>query len=103
MVVAVWHWVQWCRGQLVHMFNYIPTAVAIFQVGKGRDTCIQVCAKALWLLCAEFDIMLGVSHTPIENLTLMADALKHWHMDQLYNDDVNQLVQDRRIELKRKS
>ena len=48
---------------VIHIFMDNAMTAAIFQIGKGRDNYIQVCARQLWLICADLDITLRV--TPI--------------------------------------
>ena len=86
LVAAVWDRVPWCSGQLVHLFSDTATTVTIFQAEKGKDAFIQACARELLLSCAEFDIILGLSHMAGEDLTLTVDGLSRWHIGQHYKD-----------------
>ena len=86
-VAELQHLAPQCTGQLVHLFSDSAKAVAIFQASRGKDAFIQACARELWLTCEQFNITLGVSHTPGEGLTLTADAFSHWHTSQLYKTE----------------
>ena len=48
-----------------------------------RDTFRQACACQLWLICATYDITLGVGHVPGDTLLQSADALSCWYIGQL--------------------
>ena len=63
------------QHKLEHLYCDNDTAVHIFQVGKGRDTVLQGCARQLWLTCAFHDITLTVGHIPGKLLTSSANAL----------------------------
>ena len=75
------------------------TAAAIFQVGKGRMSLCSYVLSSLWLICAEWDITLGVTHIPGEDLTASVNALSCWHMGQHYKGHVHSSVHDREIRL----
>ena len=91
-VAALKTWAQCLQGCLVHLHTDNNTAAAIFQLGRGRDSYIQACARELWLICAVNDIMLVVSHVPGESLTETVDALSRFHLGQPFQGRVQRLV-----------
>ena len=93
-VAALQTWAPKYQCQLIYFVMDSTIAVAIFQAGKGRDSFIHACTQQLWLICAELDITLNMSHIPCEQLTMSIDTLSYWHMGQHYKDCVHSLVQD---------
>ena len=68
-------------------------AVAVFERGRGWDSFIQVCACKHWLIGAEHNITLGMSHVPCELVMESADALSRYYVAQVFTDRVNHLVE----------
>ena len=92
-VAALKTWAPQLKCCLVHLHTDNATATAaIFQLSRGRDSYIQSCTREMWLICAQADITLAVSHVLIESLTDSADALSSYHMAQVYKDTVQSLV-----------
>ena len=91
-IVALKMWVHKFSGKLLHLFCDNTTTVAIFQVRRGRDPFMQVCAKEVWLTCAISDVKLGVGHVAREDLIDSADTLSCWHSGQLFKDGVSCLI-----------
>ena len=48
-------------GQRGRLFSDSATAVAIFQLGRGRDFFIQWYTQELWLTCMEHEIFMTAS------------------------------------------
>ena len=80
------------QGCLVLLHTDNNTAVAIFKVGRGRDSYRQACSRELWLICGHADITLAISHVSDESLTQMADAVNGYHMVQASKSQVHPLV-----------
>ena len=91
-VAAIKQWAVRLRHKSVVLHCDSATAVAILQVGKGRDPFIQRCARELWLVTALHDINLSVQHIPGEELAATADALSRHHLGPLYRCRVEALV-----------
>ena len=91
-VVAITLWAPSFSKSLVHLFSDNTTAVAIFHVGRGRDSFLQACAREIWLTCAVWDITLAVGDVSGASLTDTADALSRWHLGQVYKDKVHLLL-----------
>jgi hypothetical protein len=83
-LVALRLWQDSLKGQKVHLHSDSATAVAVFQLGRGRSQTLQTIAREIWLLCAKWDISLQVSHIPGEQLTKSADALSRLHLGSPY-------------------
>ena len=84
-----------------HLHSDSITAVAIFQVGKGRHAFIQACAQQIWLECTVHGVTLAFSDIPGESLTTCSttDALSRWHTGSLYKDRVKQLVDEHGVQI----
>ena len=80
------------QAAIVHLFSNNTTAVAIFQVGNGRDTFIQGCTKEIWLTCTAWDVTLAVGHMSGASLLDTANALSCWHLGPLYQSRVDVLL-----------
>ena len=91
-LVALKVWTPMFTGYLVHLFSDNPTAVAIFQAGRGRDTFIQACTKEVWLTCTAWDITLAMGHVSGASLESTADALSRWHLGQPYQARMDRLL-----------
>jgi hypothetical protein len=91
-MAAVKLWAPRLAGKTAVLHCDSATAVAILQVGKGRDTFIQQCARELWLVTALHDIDLAVKHIRGDRLAATADALSRHHLGPLYRCRVEELV-----------
>jgi hypothetical protein len=56
-------------------------------------------AREIWLLCAQLDISLQVSHIAGADLTTSADALSRMHLGQPFASRVDSLLSSQRIKL----
>ena len=83
--------------QVVHLFSDNSMAVAIFQAAKGKDIFIQSCAREIWLICASWDVTMGVGHIPGASISHTVDALSCWRMGQSYKDNIEALLLDNDI------
>ena len=61
------------------------------------DPFIQACEHEIWLQCAQYEVTLGLSHTPGAALDGTADTPNHWHLAQVYRNRVDKLVQENSI------
>ena len=91
-MAALRTWTHKIQGRHVHFHMDNTMAATIFQLGRGKDTFIQACARKLWLICAHSDITLAVSHIHGVSLTLSADTLGSYHMGQSFKDIVQHPV-----------
>ncbi len=91
-VAALKLWAPGLRGNLVHLHSDSATAVAIMQVGRGRDSFLQACAREIWLTAALHDITLIVSHIPGRDLQDTADALSREHLGEPFTSRVTALL-----------
>ncbi len=66
----------------MHLHSDSATAVAIMQVGRGRDGFLQACAREAWLTATIHDLTLVVSHIPGRELQDTADALSREHLGE---------------------
>jgi hypothetical protein len=96
-MAAVKQWAPRLASKTAVLHCDFATAVAILQVGKGRDTFIQQCARELWLVTALHDIDLAVEHIAGDHLSSTADALSRHHLGPLYRSRVEELVTTHRV------
>ena len=93
-IAAIQTWAPQFHGKLVHLYCDNATAVAIFQAGHSKDSCIQACARQLWFTCTTYYMTLAVGHYLESNA-----PHQQMHTGQHYEDCVNYLVQERDIKL----
>jgi hypothetical protein len=90
-VAALKLWAPDLTGRLVHLYSDSSTAVAVMQMGRGRDPFLQTCAREAWLTAALHDITLEVRHIPGEELLETADALSRQHLGGQFRERVEHL------------
>jgi hypothetical protein len=73
--------------------------VAVLQLGRGRSDILQTVAREIWLLCAQQDITLAVSHIAGAQLTASADALSRMHLGAPFNERAQQFLSTSNITL----
>jgi hypothetical protein len=98
-VAALKQWGPQLTGKAVTLHCDSATAVAVLQLGKGRDPFVQQCARELWLTTAIQDIQLKVEHVPGEQLALTADALSRYHLGPIYRKRVQELIKLSNVQL----
>ena len=92
-------WAPALKGCLVHLHSDSSTAVAVMQMGRGKDAFLQTCAREAWLTAALHDITLEVQHIPGEQLLHTADALSREHLGGQFKARVEQLRSTRGIQM----
>jgi hypothetical protein len=98
-LVALRLWSKQLKGKRAHLHCDSATAVAVLQLGRGRSDILQTVAREIWLLCAQLDISLQVSHIAGADLTASADALSRMHLGQPFASRVDSLLSSQRIKL----
>jgi hypothetical protein len=98
-LVALRMWTKELRGKRVHLHSDSATAVAVLQLGRGRSDLLQTVAREIWLLCAQQDITLQVSHIAGAQLTASADALSRMHLGAPFTERAQQFLSNSNITL----
>jgi hypothetical protein len=98
-LVALRMWTKELQGKRVHLHSDSATAVAVLQLGRGRSALLQTVAREIWLLCAQHDINLQVSHIAGAQLTASADALSRLHLGAPFSDRAQQFLSTSNITL----
>ena len=98
-LIALHLWVKDMQGSRVHFHSDSATAVAVLQLGMGRSPILQTIAREIWLLCAQQDISLQVSHIAGAQLTQSADALSRLHLGPPYSQCVDMFLSKASISL----
>ena len=98
-LVALRLWAPELKSKLVHLYSDSATAVAVLQLGRGRSAMLQTVAREIWLITAQLDITLKVSHVPGAQLTYSADALSRLHLGVPYSQRVKRLLSSASISL----
>jgi hypothetical protein len=98
-LIALRLWATRLTEQVVHLHCDSMVAIAVLQMGAGRDQFLLACAREMWLICATHNITLKPLHTPGELLTHSVDALSRMHTGQVYSNRVDKLLASKHLSM----
>ena len=73
---------------MLHLYCHNATAVVVFQAGRGKDPFLEASTRQLWLVCAQYDIMLDIGHVEGKSLLVSADELSRQHLGKSIKTDL---------------